>query len=477
MPLDNFDKRIREVTENNLPPFNESDWEKMEILLDKNLPIKKDRRRFLFLLFSFLLLGLLFGGIYINNTLPKSNTVNSITFKKLNTADSVNADNAKAKQTNSINKLNTPSANNISTKSNDTAGNVVTTENKIAGKTSTPLKDNVRKQIGISTNNNFKTPAKKFINTARLTKENKVKEIENKSTINNIKQSKFSKDRLNEEVSASVTLGKILPIPLNILSRKNDELVKKENIHSDTIIQSISKNDKIAAVSAIVKTITPTTDSINRKAATAKQIAKKNKIANKNEAAITVTTGVESSGTRLNSQGKLTTAYGVGLQYSVGKKITLRIGLNATKKIYTAKNGDYKAPLGSWAFNVTFKNILADCKVLEFPFSIAYKIKAYKKSKFYATIGLSSFFMKREDYQFFYKAQNGNDTTRAAHFTNNSNHLFSSLNISTIAEQKITNRFSILIEPFIKLPLGGIGFGKVKLYNTGVLLTAKIKIK
>ncbi len=186
---------------------------------------------------------------------------------------------------------------------------------------------------------------------------------------------------------------------------------------------------------------------------------------------------MEASGTRINTPGKLTPVYGFGFQYSIGGKILVRTGLNVVKKIYSGQDGDYHAPPGSWAFNITFDNIEANCKVLEIPLSVAYKIKEYKKSGLYISVGSSSYFMKREDYQFYFKGQNGNDTTRSAHFINNSDHYFSSLNFSAVAEKRINNKFSLLAEPFVKLPLSGIGFGKVRIYNIGVLITAKFQIK
>lgn len=33
--------------------------------------------------------------------------------------------------------------------------------------------------------------------------------------------------------------------------------------------------------------------------------------------------------------------------------------------------------------------------------------------------------------------------------------------------------FSIQLEPFLKMPLGGVGYGKVQLFTTGALLSAK----
>ena len=80
----------------------------------------------------------------------------------------------------------------------------------------------------------------------------------------------------------------------------------------------------------------------------------------------------------------------------------------------------------------------------------------------YVTAGTSAYFMKKEDYQFYFKGQSGNDTTRGASFTNNSNHLFSSVNLSAGIEQKVNSKLSITSEPQIKIPVSGIGFGKIK---------------
>ena len=85
--------------------------------------------------------------------------------------------------------------------------------------------------------------------------------------------------------------------------------------------------------------------------------------------------------------------------------------------------------------------------------------------------------MKQEDYQFYFKGQSGNDTTSAAGFKNNSNHYFSSINLSAGIEQKVTGKLSITAEPQIKIPIRGISFGKIKLYGAGVLITAKVKLK
>src|SRR5436190_14254762 len=53
---DELDMKIKEATEGNHPAYDDKAWDKMEVLLDKHLPLEKKRRRFIFLI-SLLLVG------------------------------------------------------------------------------------------------------------------------------------------------------------------------------------------------------------------------------------------------------------------------------------------------------------------------------------------------------------------------------------------------------------------------------------
>src|SRR5688572_19353284 len=63
MQSENFDKKIKDSLSQRPPGYDSPDWDKMETLLDKHMPVeKKDRRKIFFILFSFLLLG---GGAFL----------------------------------------------------------------------------------------------------------------------------------------------------------------------------------------------------------------------------------------------------------------------------------------------------------------------------------------------------------------------------------------------------------------------------
>src|SRR5688572_356564 len=71
MLFENFDKKIREAAERHHPAYDENAWARMEKLLDREMPLKENRRR-RFLMILFLLAGLGIAGLLIVQPWKKS---------------------------------------------------------------------------------------------------------------------------------------------------------------------------------------------------------------------------------------------------------------------------------------------------------------------------------------------------------------------------------------------------------------------
>src|SRR4030095_10175733 len=105
MQSENFDKKLKDSLSQRPPGNDKPEWEKMETLLDKHLPVeKKDRRRIFFLLFSVLLLG---GGAFLiwQNNSGNKHGITSIDSQKQNT---VAAENNNQTKTNTDKNISTP---------------------------------------------------------------------------------------------------------------------------------------------------------------------------------------------------------------------------------------------------------------------------------------------------------------------------------------------------------------------------------
>jgi len=113
----------------------------------------------------------------------------------------------------------------------------------------------------------------------------------------------------------------------------------------------------------------------------------------------------------------------------------------------------------------------ADCKVYEIPLTVYYSFKEKNHHHWFAALGSSSYLMKKETYHYLYKTQTGNMLYRGWTLKNKNQHYFSVITLSGGYSYQLSKTFSLMAEPYIKIPTQGIGFGKVKLKSTGIMFT------
>jgi hypothetical protein len=169
---------------------------------------------------------------------------------------------------------------------------------------------------------------------------------------------------------------------------------------------------------------------------------------------------------RVRINQKMRPVFGIAAGYRINDRLSLQTGFYAGKKIYQAGPGDYKVKPGSYLSMVDMIRIGADCYIYEIPLSVRYDILAGKRSRVYAISGLTSVIMKRETYDYHYRRSSVYGMMETTY--NGNKHLFSLLNVSAGYERKISRTLHIQAEPYINLPLSGIGEGKVKLYSAGL---------
>ena len=173
--------------------------------------------------------------------------------------------------------------------------------------------------------------------------------------------------------------------------------------------------------------------------------------------------GIEKSGVTILSSGKSTWRTGVGIGYQLSKKLSIQSGFYSSDKKYSSGPGDYKTKPGSYWSMVAITRVDAECRVYEIPLLLRYDLRQQTKTTYFVAAGLSSYLMKKEDYQYYYK-RNGAAYNAKANYTGNK-HLFAALRISVGAEKKISHNIFINAMPGLALPLSGIGDGSVKLYS------------
>ncbi len=121
------------------------------------------------------------------------------------------------------------------------------------------------------------------------------------------------------------------------------------------------------------------------------------------------------------------------------------------------------------------QKINADCNVFEIPLTLQYNFKQVKNHNWYGGMGFSSYLMKKEIYDYQYKGASGQVWSYKRTYKNENENYFSVLTLSGGYQYKLNNRISFLAEPFLKIPIKGIGAGKVKLNSAGLMVTAAVK--
>jgi hypothetical protein len=165
---------------------------------------------------------------------------------------------------------------------------------------------------------------------------------------------------------------------------------------------------------------------------------------------------------------------GLSIGYNFSRRWSLQTGILYTTKNYRSKGEDYHPPKGYWTDYVDLETVTATCDMWDIPLNLRYNLAPRKSSNVFASAGLSSYLMKKEDYEYDYY-YNGNLVSRSRSYATDTRHWFSVLNLSVAYERQLSRHISVQAEPFFKQPLKGLGFGSVKLNTTGLFLSLKYK--
>ncbi len=183
---------------------------------------------------------------------------------------------------------------------------------------------------------------------------------------------------------------------------------------------------------------------------------------------LSIQVGPDFSSTKNAIGGKSGMAMGIGISLPLSKKLSLQTGINYGSKNYKAHGYDYTFN------NPNIVNIIASieaaCKVLEIPLIASYTIMDNQKSSIDLNAGLSSYMMLKENYRFIYTAAAARKD-RFLEEKNENQHYLSVINLSATYNIKLKNKkFALGLEPYIKIPISGIGEGSVPLKSSGISL-------
>ena len=168
---------------------------------------------------------------------------------------------------------------------------------------------------------------------------------------------------------------------------------------------------------------------------------------------------------------------GVMAEYQLNRRFSINSGIAYSKKKYLAAGDDYHPPAGFWDYGEVPDYTEAVCEVIEIPLNLRYYLRPTKANRVFFSTGLSSYLMLTEDYSYEYEGYYDPDRLDSWSVENENQHFLSIYNFSVGYQRGLGARWFAEIEPFIKAPLGGVGFGEVDLWSTGSYFSIKYNFK
>ena len=456
MQSENFDKRIREAADHHHPNYDEMAWAKMETLLDEHMPVKeKKKRRFIpfFLLFLFagsacwLLIQQPWENASIAHNQPGDHSVSNQHIQSGPQPLEVNLQ--KPSQTSSD-------------------GDLDNSDNADQGPAGDGAKDN--QQAGSP---NLNEGDRDFVAGKQ-----QASIFRTKTTTGGIaKKASASKGNTPADIKTDTpdvdhnanqkSGGEELPMKLIVI----DPVVGNQHSSEEGNEKMVAEKQDDTSVEQTDSSGQDTQEETPESQKDEELVAKPVKAKKKNSFFISASIGPDVSTVGSHGLGKMKLLAGAGIGFTFKERITLRTGFYAGRKLYTAGPGDYKpaspVPNPDYLYRID-----ADCKVYEIPVNISYNFASMKNAKLFAGAGVSSYIMKSESYDYVYKYPGSDDEhTYNWSVKDKNKHMFSVLTFSAGYERLLGKRFSLMAEPYFKLPLAGVGYGKVKMNSAGVMFS------
>lgn len=418
--FDHIENRIREAAENSVPDYDEHAWELMEDRLNK-----EDNKKPFFLLWAIalLLVSITAGGIYF--WIGNGNEKFAAEKEQQGTAQS------------------------LTNQRNIKDVSIVPDSNLIAPSLSKTRQDQLNNLGTIIAGG--QPSSNKHTTSSRISKPKNVLPVIRKGKLSS--RTIVPKMDTNRELVIDTESVALEPF---------EKADRTENVK----IASNIKKDSLQTVDS--KVVNANQDSTLSKPAK-KDIRKSNRFY------LLAALAADAGSVKLMSfkNNEITPKYGIGIGYQISKRFSVQTGFYASWKKYIAGPGDYIYKAGSYWTTVKMIKVDASCLVYDIPLTIRYDFIQRPSTAYFATAGLSSFIMKKEEYNYHYTRNNMYYQSQKSYTGNKA--FFSVFNLSAGIEKRITPTLSLLAEPSVAIPLAGIGEGNIKLYSTALQFGIKYK--
>ena len=433
-PLDNdMDDLFREAAENYPLRVSGADWNKVQAALsEKNSLIpaqeKKRTKNWLWLLL-FLLIP------FVCNQMQVEKNNENISANMQLAATKINADDQAAAASQTAFVTNTKANESITTQNNNDNKNTLTVEKK--------------------------------------------KNDKDAATINNANNIQADKLRVTTAGKRKIKVTSGTVADINPTSSGN--IIMDADDNPATEIFSIKRSATPVAVQLITKNKVP-----GKLSASVIDIniekAKKEKekiVASKNTRLyVNLLFGKDASRVKSESIAHLGLSAGISLGYNISKHFAIEAGALYSKKYYNSDIKYFNNTKTMWPSNRIITDLEGVCQMIELPVAVRYNFLLKKRSSFFVTAGLSSYLMKKEDYEYNYTTNmNPYQSEVYKTYKNSGNNWLSVLQVTAGWKKKLNKVISLRVQPYYNVPLKGIGIGKLPISGAGIQAGISFDIK
>jgi hypothetical protein len=173
----------------------------------------------------------------------------------------------------------------------------------------------------------------------------------------------------------------------------------------------------------------------------------------------------------VKSQGLKKAGFDIGIiaGYKVSSRISIETGLLFAKKYYFS-DGKYFNPgktNASMPASMKVLSLEGSSAVIEVPVKLKYDLLQKNKVSLFTSAGVSSYILTNEKNK--YRALlNGTEQSITSSYKKGSRYFAAAVDLSVGYERKIGKFTSIRIEPYLQIPLKGIGVGAMPVMSSGL---------
>lgn len=174
---------------------------------------------------------------------------------------------------------------------------------------------------------------------------------------------------------------------------------------------------------------------------------------------------------QVKGQGFTKTGFSTGLLagFSLNKQLSVETGVLYSKKHYysNGKYFDMNKAGNSMPANMELISLTGCSNIFELPVKLKYDFGRRNRSNWFFTTGISSYLLTKENNEYIalvngaQQNQNGNYMKKRGYFSG-------AVNVSFGYEVRTWQQTSIRIEPYMEIPIKGIGIGNLQVMTTGL---------